>query len=203
MPQRRKQQKGAGLLDILSSDPVKKIEANNKRIGELEKESEQKCADIKKMNDQKIADLKKKNEVLQKEADKNKAEEAKNAESGSVFDRIKGFFGTEPEAKVDGAKPPAPPVNAAVPQAKPEGVDAAKLEGVDAAKLEGVDATKPDEVKPPLPPAKPDEVKPPLPPAKPDEAKPNGQGKAKYDRMFGGKKSKRRRGSKVRKSVKK
>ncbi len=191
MPQRRKQQKGAGLLDILSSDPVKKIEANNKRIGELEKESEQKCADIKKMNDQKIADLKKKNEVLQKEADKNKAEEAKNAESGSVFDRIKGFFGTEPEAKVDGAKPPAPPVNAAVPQAKPEGVDAAKLEGVDAAKLEGVDATKPDEVKPPLP------------PAKPDEAKPNGQGEAKYDRMFGGKKSKRRRGSKVRKSVKK
>lgn len=190
MPQRRKQQKGAGLLDILSSDPVKKIEANNKRIGELEKESEQKCADIKKMNDQKIADLNKKNEVLQKEADKNKAEEAKNAESGSVFDRIKGFFGTEPEAK-----PPAPPVNAAVPQAKPEGVDAAKLEGVDAA--------KPDEVKPPLPPAKPEEVKPPLPPAKPDEAKPNGQVEAKYDRMFGGKKSKRRRGSKVRKSAKK
>lgn len=186
MPQRRKQQKGAGLLDILSSDPVKKIEANNKRIGELEKESEQKCADIKKMNDQKIADLNKKNEVLQKEADKNKAEEAKNAESGSVFDRIKGFFGTEPEAK-----PPAP-------EAKPPALEVKS----DEVKLP-VPPAKVDEVKPPLPPAKPDEANPPLPPAKPDEAKPNGQGEAKYDRMFGGKKSKRRRGSKVRKSVKK
>ena len=157
MPQRRKQQKGAGLLDMLSSDPAKKIEANNKRIGELEKESEQKCDEIKKMNDQKIADLKKKNEELQKAADVKKAADAEEASSGSYLSKIKGLFDSKPADAAD--KPAAKPVEAAPAVAEAPKQDAN------------------EEVRPAAP--------------------------AAGNRMFGGKKSKRRRGSKARKSAKK
>lgn len=153
MPQRRKQQKGAGLLDILSSDPAKKIEANNKRIGELEKESEQKCAELKTKIELQIGELKKKNEELQKAADAKKAEEASSG-SGFSFSKITGFFDSKP----DEAKPAAA---AAV-----------------------VEAPKPDAN---------EEVRPAANPVPP----------AAGGRLFGGKKSKRRRGSKARKSAKK
>lgn len=161
MPQRRKQQKGAGLFDILSSDPAKKIEANNKRIGELEKESEQKCDELKKKIDIQIGELKKKNEELQKAADAKKAADVKEAESGSgfSFSKITDLFGSKAAA--------AP-------------AEAAKLESEVAPKPEA--APKPDAN---------EEVR-------PAEAKPEVAG-----RMFGGKKSKRRRGSKARKSAKK
>ena len=160
MPQRRKQQKGAGLLDILSSDPAKKIEANNKRIGELEKESEQKCAEIKKMNDQKIVDLKKKNEELQKAADAKKTEEA-NSGSGFSFSKITDIFKPD-DAKLAVADKPA--ATAAAPAV--------------------AEAPKPDAN---------EEVRPAANPVPP----------AAGGRLFGGKKSKRRRGSKARKSAKK
>jgi len=156
MPQRRKQQKGAGLLDMLSSDPTKKIEANNKRIGELEKESEQKCDEIKKMNDQKIADLKKKNEELQKAADVKKAADAEEASSGSYLSKFKGLFDSKPADAAATEKPAEKPAAA---------MDALSAE------------VRPAEAAKPVP--------------------------AAGDRMFGGKKSKRRRGSKARKSAKK
>jgi hypothetical protein len=161
MPQRRKQQKGAGLLDMLSSDPAKKIEANNKRIGELEKESERKCDEIKKMNDQKIADLKKKNEELQKAADVKKAADAEEAKSGSIFDGVKNLFGSKTAATTD--KPEEKPAEKPVEAAKPE--EAAPKQDAN------------EEVRPAAP--------------------------AAGGRLFGGKKSKRRRGSKARKSAKK
>ena len=173
MPQRRKQQKGAGLLDILSSDPAKKIEANNKRIGELEKESEQKCAEIKKMNDQKIVDLKKKNEELQKETDAKKAAEASSG-SGFSFSKITDIF--KPAEKPAATDKPA--------DAKP-----AEVKDESNAEVRPADA-KPAEVK--------DESNAEVRPA--EAAKPV---PAAGDRMFGGKKSKRRRGSKARKSAKK
>ena len=162
MPQRRKQQKGAGLLDILSSDPAKKIEANNKRIGELEKESEQKCAEIKKMNDQKIVDLKKKNEELQKAADAKKTEEA-NSGSGFSFSKITDIFKPD-DAKLAVADKPAAAAAAPAVAEKPAAADVAE---------------KPanEEVRAAVP--------------------------AAGGRLFGGKKSKRRRGSKARKSAKK
>ena len=152
MPQRRKQQKGAGILDFLSSDPAKQIETNNTRIGELEKESEQKCADLKKKNDLKIADLKKKNEELQKAADAKKAEVVKEAESGFSFSKITDLFGSKSAADAPAAGPATGPAtgSAAGPAAGP----AAK--------------------------------------------------ESNFGRMFGGnKKSKRRRGSRARKSIKK
>lgn len=157
MPQRRKQQKGAGLLDILSSDPAKKIIANNKRIGELEKESEQKCAELKTKIDIQIGELKKKNEELQKAADAKKAVDAEEAKSGSIFDGVKNLFGSKATDKVA--------------EAKVEPMTAAEV--------------RPDEVK-----SDANEASNPVPPAA-------------GDRMFGGKKSKRRRGSKARKSAKK
>jgi len=164
MPQRRKQQKGAGLLDILSSDPAKKIEANNKRIGELEKESEQKCAEIKKMNDQKIVDLKKKNEELQKAADAKKTEEASSG-SGFSFSKITDIFKPD-DAKLAVADKPAAAAAAPAVAEKP--------------------AEKPAETTN-------EEVRPAANPVPP----------AAGGRLFGGKKSKRRRGSKARKSAKK
>ena len=53
----RRQQRGAGIFDFLSSDPSKKKEANLKKIGELEKDSENKCEEIKKTNAAKIEKL--------------------------------------------------------------------------------------------------------------------------------------------------
>jgi hypothetical protein len=175
MPQRRKQQKGAGLFDILSSDPAKKIEANNKRIGELEKESEQKCAELKKKIDVQIGELEKKNEVLQKAVDEKKVEEVKQAESGSVFDGFKNFFGS----KSDEAKPveAKPPVEAMV---KPTDKGVSDMKVVNNPMMANAVA-QPNGL-----------------PQVGQEAK-----KDNFDRMFGGKKSKRRRGSKARKSAKK
>jgi hypothetical protein len=165
MPQRRKQQKGAGLFDILSSDPAKKIIANNKRISELEKESEQKCDELKKKIDIQIGELKKKNEELQKAADAKKAEEA-NSGSGFSFSKITDLFGSKSDAAAKPAAAAAPAV-----AEKP----AEKL-------AEKLAETTNEEVRP---------AANPVPPA------------AAGDRMFGGKKSKRRRGSKARKSAKK
>jgi hypothetical protein len=162
MPQRRKQQKGAGLLDgFLTSDPAKKIEANNKRIGELENESKQKCDEIKKINDQKIAGLKEKNEGLQKAADAKKAVDAQEASSGSYLSKFKGLFDSKPADAADkpADKPAAKPVEAAPAVAEAPKQDAN------------------EEVRPAAP--------------------------AAGGRLFGGKKSKRRRGSKARKSAKK
>ena len=178
MPQRRKQQKGAGLFDILSSDPAKKIEANNKRIEELEKESEQKCAELKKKIEIQIGELKKKNEALQKTVDEKKAEDVKEAESGSVFDGFKNLFGS----KSDEAKPKVeakPPVEAMV---KPVS-DAIVVNNpmLDNAEPKANAVAQPNVL-----------------PQFGQEAK-----KDNFDRMFGGKKSKRRRGSKARKSAKK
>ena len=156
MPQRRKQQKGAGILDFLSSDPAKQIETNNTRIGELEKESEQKYDEIKKMNAQKIADLKKKNEELQKAADAKKAEVVKEAESGFSFSKITDLFGSKSAADAPAAGPATGSAtgSAAGPAAGPAAGSAAK--------------------------------------------------ESNFGRMFGGnKKSKRRRGSRARKSIKK
>jgi len=160
MPQRRKQQKGAGLFDILSSDPAKKIEANNKRIGELENESKQKCDEIKKINDQKIVDLKKKNEELQKAADAKKAEEASSG-SGFSFSKITDIF--KPAEKAAAEEKPAATEKPAEKPAEVKDESNAEVRPAEAAK--------------PVP--------------------------AVGDRMFGGKKSKRRRGSKARKSAKK
>ena len=164
MPQRRKQQKGAGLFDILSSDPAKKIEANNKRIEELEKESEKKCAELKTKIDIQIGDLKKKNEELQKAVDEKKAADVKEsaadaeqASSGFSFSKITNLFGSK------GAEAPK---------------DTEALKGAEALKP----APKPEEEVNPAP--------------KQDVF-------AAGDRKFGGKKSKRRRGSKARKSAKK
>ena len=159
MPQRRKQQKGAGLLDILSSDPAKKIIANNKRIGELEKESEQKCAELKTKIDIQIGELKKKNEELQKAADAKKAVDAEEAKSGSIFDGVKNLFGSKATDKVA--------------EAKVEPMTAAEVRPA----VAEVKSDANEEVRPAAP--------------------------AAGDRMFGGKKSKRRRGSKARKSAKK
>ncbi len=163
MPQRRKQQKGAGLFDILSSDPAKKVEANNKRIDELEKESEQKCADIKKMNGQKIADLKKKNEELQKAVDEKKAAESEQASSGSgfSFSKLTNLFGSKAAEAPKGAEA----LKDAPKQEANEEVNSAPKQEAN------------EEVRPAAP--------------------------AAGGRLFGGKKSKRRRGSKVRKSAKK
>jgi hypothetical protein len=171
MPQRRKQQKGAGLFDILSSDPAKKIEANNKRIGELEKESEQKCDELKKKIDVQIADLKKKNEELQKAADAKKAADVQEAKSGSIFDGVKNLFAKP--AVAEGAKP------AVAEGAKPAAAEGAKPAAAD--KQAEADYASDEEVRP---------AANPVPPAV-------------GNRMFGGKKSKRRRGSKARKSAKK
>jgi len=188
MPQRRKQQKGAGLFDMLSSDPAKKIEANNKRIGELEKESEQKCADIKKTNDLKIGELKKKNEVLQKAADMKKAADAEQASSGSIFDGVKNFFGSKPdEAKPDEAMVKSGPMVKPVPDA-----NVIKNPMLDNAEPKAnVEQKVNDEPKANV--------------GAQDGAKdlPKLVQEDKFNRMFGGKKSKRRRGSKARKSAKK
>lgn len=179
MPQRRKQQKGGtdfDFLDILSSDPKNQIIANNKKIDKLKKESEQKCDEIKKMNDQKIADLKKKNEELQKAADMKKAADAEEAKSESIFDGVKNFFGS----KADNAK---------------SGSDAAGPEtglvtGLVTGPVTGP-GTGPVGEKNNLgfKPYANEEVRPAAP--------------AAGGRLFGGKKSKRRRGSRARKSIKK
>jgi hypothetical protein len=203
MPQRRKQQKGAGLLDILSSDPAKKIEANNKRIGELEKESEQKCADLKKKNDLKIADLKKKNEVLQKAADDKKVKDVKEAESGSFFDGVKNFFGPKAdeakapiEAKEGEAKPVSdmnvvknPMLADAGPQAVagPQAIAEAQAVGGPQANVGPQGGPRADAG----------------PQGGPQANVGQEAQKDNVGRMFGGKKSKRRRGSKARKSAKK
>jgi hypothetical protein len=108
MPQRRKQQKGAGLFDIFSSDPAKKIIANNTRIEELKKESEQKCDELKKKIDIQIRELEQKNVELQKAVDANKAEAEKKAESGSVFDRFTNMFGSSADDAKTGSDAAGP-----------------------------------------------------------------------------------------------
>ena len=108
MPQRRKQQKGAGLFDIFSSDPAKKIIANNTRIEELKKESEQKCDELKKKIGIQIRELEQKNVELQKAVDANKAEAEKKAESGSVFDRFTNMFGSSADDAKTGSDAAGP-----------------------------------------------------------------------------------------------
>ena len=65
----RNQQRGAGILDFMNSDPKKKIETNTKKIAELEKDSETKCEAIKKANAEKIKSLTDENAKLQAQVD--------------------------------------------------------------------------------------------------------------------------------------
>jgi hypothetical protein len=94
----RRQQRGAGFFDFLSSDPSKKKEANLKKIEELKKESETKCEEIKKLNDVKIEKLNADNMKLEEMINK------KNAEPKSSG--FLGFFSGEKNesAAVSGQK---------------------------------------------------------------------------------------------------
>lgn len=121
----RKQQRGAGFLDFMNSDPKKKIETNTKKIEELEKDSETKCEAIKKANAEKIKSLTDENAKLQAQVDA-KANE-KPAES--IASRFSGLFsfGQSAEAKDKPVEAKAPedksvdaeanPVEAKAPEA--------------------------------------------------------------------------------------
>ena len=101
----RKQQRGAGLLDFMNSDPKKKIEKNTKKIEELEKDSDTKCDAIKKANDEKIKSLTDENAKLQAQV----VAKANAKPDESIVSRFSNLFSfgksaSEPEAKSSEAK---------------------------------------------------------------------------------------------------
>jgi predicted nuclease with TOPRIM domain len=102
----RKQQRGAGLLDFMNSDPKKKIETNTKKIEELEKDSDTKCEAIKKANAEKIKSLTDENAKLQTQLDA-KANEKPSESIASRFSNLFSFdkSASEPEAKAPEDKP--------------------------------------------------------------------------------------------------
>ena len=127
-----KQQRGAGLLDFMVSDPKKRIEMNNQKIEELKKESETKCGEIQKANDAKIKKFEDDNVKLQEQVD------AKANEGPSIASRFKSWFSSSDkplaqaeEAKLATDKPEAKPEGEAKPmeeEVKAEG-EAVKAEG--------------------------------------------------------------------------
>jgi len=114
---KRQSKRGGGLLDFLSSDPSKKIKANNDKIAELKKDSDIKCKAVQVANDDKIKKLEDANVVLQKQIDdKSKADEvAKMNETTnpSMFSRFSGLFSSDAKPVTD--KPVAKPVVADEP----------------------------------------------------------------------------------------
>ena len=86
----RRQQRGAGILDFLSSDPSKKKEANLKKIADLEKESETKCDEIKKLNAVKIEKLNTENVALEEQINKKNAKPETSWYSG-LFSAVASF----------------------------------------------------------------------------------------------------------------
>lgn len=88
-----KQQRGAGLLDFMVSDPKKRMEMNNQKIEELKKESETKCGEIQKANDAKIKKLEDDNVKLQEQVD------AKANEGPSIMSRFKNLFSSSSQAE--------------------------------------------------------------------------------------------------------
>jgi predicted nuclease with TOPRIM domain len=99
----RKQQRGAGFLDFMNSDPKKKIETNTKKIEELEKDSDTKCDAIKKANDEKIKSLTDENAKLQAQVDA-KANEKPSESIASRFSNLFSFGKSASEAKASEAK---------------------------------------------------------------------------------------------------
>ena len=110
---KRQSKRGGGLLDFLSSDPSKKIKANNDKIAELKKDSDIKCKAVQVANDDKIKKLEDANVLLQKQIDdKSKVDETSKADevaktndasNPSMFSRFSGLFSSD-------AKPVAKPV---------------------------------------------------------------------------------------------
>ena len=105
---KRQSKRGGGLLDFLSSDPSKKIKANNYKIAELSKDSDIKCKAVQVANDDKIKKLVDANVLLQKQIDdKSKVDEVakmNEASNPSMFSRFSDLFSTD-------AKPVAKPVD--------------------------------------------------------------------------------------------
>ena len=101
----RNQQRGAGILDFMNSDPKKKIETNTKKIEELEKDFETKCEAIKKANAEKIKSLTDENAKLQAQVDA-KANEKPTESIASRFTNLFSFgkSASEPEAKAPEAE---------------------------------------------------------------------------------------------------
>ena len=108
-----KQQRGAGLLDFMVSDPKKRMEMNNQKIEELKKESETKCGEIQKANDAKIKKLEDDNVKLQEQVD------AKANEGPSIMSRFKNLFSSS--AQAEEAKPKAEEANPMKEEVKAEG----------------------------------------------------------------------------------
>lgn len=177
----RRQQRGAGLLDFLSSDPSKKKEANLKQIEELKKDSEKKCEEVKKNNAVKIEKLNADNMKLDKMIEEKNAE----AKSPGLFSGL--FSGAKDDAasKESDAK--------AVPGKKDSGLFSGFFSGSDEKPVE--------EEKPKMAVEKPMMSENPMVKPQMEEEK-RGMG----NRMFSGgkkRKSQRRRKSKARKSAKK
>jgi len=187
----RRQQRGAGIFDLLSTDPSKKKEANLKQIEELKKDSENKCEEIKKKNAVKIEKLNTENVALEEKINQ------KNAKPETSW--YSGFFSEENDKAATNDPPAVTDKNDSgffsglfsgsdeKKAAGPDGKAAAGPDGKAAAGPDGKAAAGPDVnttanvVNPKV------------------EEKPVG------NRMFGGKKrkSQRRRKPKARKSAKK
>ena len=109
---KRQSKRGGGLLDFLSSDPSKKIKANNDKIAELKKDSDIKCKAVQVANDDKIKKLEDANVLLQKQIDdKSKVDEVaktNDASNPSMFSRFSGLFSSDAKPVTD--KPVAKPV---------------------------------------------------------------------------------------------
>ena len=109
---KRQSKRGGGLLDFLSSDPSKKIKANNDKIAELKKDSDIKCKAVQVANDDKIKKIEDANVLLQKQIDdKSKADEVaktNDASNPSMFSRFSGLFSSDAKPVTD--KPVAKPV---------------------------------------------------------------------------------------------
>ncbi len=179
----RRQQRGAGIFDLLSTDPSKKKEANLKKIADLEKESETKCDEIKKLNAVKIEKLNTENVALEEKINQ------KNAKPETSW--YSGFFSEEKD-KAATNDPPA------VTGKNDSGFFSGLFSGSDEKKAAGPDgkaAAGPDVNKP----AGPDVN------TAANVVNPKVEEKPVGNRMFGGKKrkSQRRRKSKARKSAKK
>ena len=115
-----KQQRGAGLLDFMVSDPKKRMEMNNQKIEELKKESETKCGEIQKANDAKIKKLEDDNVKLQEQVD------AKANEGPSIMSRFKNLFSSS--AQAEEAKPKAEEANPMKEEVKAEEANPMKEE---------------------------------------------------------------------------
>jgi hypothetical protein len=105
----RKQQRGAGFLDFMNSDPKKKIETNTKKIEELEKDSETKCDAINKANDEKIKSLTDENAKLQAQVDA-KANEKPSESIASRFSNLFSFGKSASEAEAKAPEAEVKPV---------------------------------------------------------------------------------------------